>query len=323
MNAELHYQELMWSGTPLDSTVMTGAQNSPLLPTQTACYVDASNANTVDLPLHSESTALLLVDVQPEYWSFCPDVRRDFEDTFPSSVAKLLRIARERNTKIIWVRADYRYSHSPWLQQFHRIHQGRISAEVTCNIDDDEVEWESFASPLPHELVLTKTSWSSTQNTSLINCLQTSGMDTVLVCGLITSVCVQHSAFGIFEAGFRTLLVTDCCADRGRARHSAALALYGDYMYELVTVENLKTTLQERSKEKENNSRMGKDAWHNNMTGEEATRMTLSTVSTKEPEQSRPGVVHSISVDSFTPLALNHDDDVAFAYCETTAHENG
>jgi len=59
------------------------------------------------------------------------------------------------------------------------------------------------------------------------------------VCGLITSVCVQHSAFGIFEAGYRTILVTDACADRGRARHDAALALYGDYMYELITTKEL------------------------------------------------------------------------------------
>merc|ERR1712014_202145 len=41
--------------------------------------------------------------------------------------------------------------------------------------------------------------------------------------------------------GYRTLLVTDACADRGKARHGAALALYGDYMYELVTSEDLES----------------------------------------------------------------------------------
>ena len=69
--------------------------------------------------------------------------------------------------------------------------------------------------------------------------LRASAIDTVLVCGLITSVCVQHSAFGVFEAGYRTLLVEDACGDRGRARHEAALALYGGYMYELITSEEL------------------------------------------------------------------------------------
>ena len=96
-------------------------------------------------------------------------------------------------------------------------------------------------------MIITKTSWSSTSgNTGLLDTLQQDGIDTVLVCGLITSVCVQHSAFGVFEAGYRTILVTDACADRGRERHEAALALYGDYMYELRSVESLKVELMEQ-----------------------------------------------------------------------------
>lgn len=80
----------------------------------------------------------------------------------------------------------------------------------------------------------------------MLDALKQDGIDTVLVCGLITSVCVQHSAFGVFEAGYRTILVTDACADRGRERHEAALALYGDYMYELRTVDSLKEELDEQ-----------------------------------------------------------------------------
>jgi len=85
------------------------------------------------------------------------------------------------------------------------------------------------------ESIIAKSSWSSTSNTALMDILKVSGIDSVLVCGLITSVCVQHSAFGVFEAGYRTLLVEDSCGDRGRARHDAALALYGGYMYELIS----------------------------------------------------------------------------------------
>lgn len=98
-------------------------------------------------------------------------------------------------------------------------------------------------------MVITKTSWSSTSGgTGLLETLKHDGIDTVLVCGLITSVCVQHSAFGVFEAGYRTILVTDACADRGRARHEAALALYGDYMYELRSVDSLKVELEKKKK---------------------------------------------------------------------------
>jgi hypothetical protein len=125
--------------------------------------------------------------------------------------------------------------------QFERIHKGQIPARVPCDPTFAECQWEDFATPQVSDVLVTKTSWSSTTNTALPDLLRCAGIETVLVCGLITSVCVQHSAFGIFEAGYRTLLVTDACADRGRARHEAALALYGDYMYELVTSEKLKS----------------------------------------------------------------------------------
>jgi nicotinamidase-related amidase len=173
-----------------------------------------------------------------EYWSECPAVRQDFPH-FPSRLSSLVSHCRSQQTKCIWVRADYNFEKSPWLQQFTRLQQGRIPPIVQPNS-----KWESFAVPEEDEFVMTKTSWSSTSDTKLLNVLRESGIDTVLVCGLITSVCVQHSAFGIFEAGFRTILVTDACADRGIARHEAALALYGDYMYELRTVESLKTELR-------------------------------------------------------------------------------
>jgi len=101
-------------------------------------------------------------------------------------------------------------------------------------------------------MIITKTSWSSTSGgTNLLHTLQQDGIDTVLVCGLITSVCVQHSAFGVFEAGYRTILVTDACADRGRERHEAALALYGNYMYELRSVESIRVELEEQKEEEE------------------------------------------------------------------------
>merc|ERR1712028_135148 len=97
--------------------------------------------------------------------------------------------------------------------------------------------------PKKDELILTKSSWSSTTNTPLVDLLRTAGITNVFVCGLITSVCVQHSAFGLFEAGFRTSVLPEACADRGRARHDAALALYGDYMYDLLTTHDLASTL--------------------------------------------------------------------------------
>ena len=238
----LPYNELKWRSAPLD------ADHHQVCPTP------SSRKEASPLPLHAEKTALLVVDVQPEYWSQCPAVRQDFPD-FPSRLQATVDICRRQTlAKIIWMRADYRYSHSPWLKQFSRIHglehatagveHQQFRGEVICDPTSKEFSWEDFVTPIGGEVILPKTSWSSTSNTALMDILRCAQVDTVLVCGLITSVCVQHSAFGIFEAGYRTILVTDACADRGRARHEAALALYGGYMYDTLTSHDLLSGLE-------------------------------------------------------------------------------
>jgi nicotinamidase-related amidase len=214
------------------------ATASSTSPTTSTSQLEEYFAPHKPAPLKAETTALLIVDVQPEYWSNCPAVRKDFSE-FPQRLARTIDICRSRRAKIIWVRADYRYSHSPWLMQFERIRGPRNLGEVPCDPSSQDFSWEDFATPQGGEVIIAKSSWSSTSNTALMDILRVAGIETVLVCGLITSVCVQHSAFGIFEAGYRTLLVTDACADRGRARHEAALALYGDYMYELISSDDL------------------------------------------------------------------------------------
>jgi nicotinamidase-related amidase len=225
------YEELKITGPPLyNQSTISSFDNPPI-------------CNTPDNkcpPLEASRTALLIVDVQPEYWSKCEAVSKDFPH-FPSKISSLIQNCRSQGVKCIWVRADYSYEHSPWLLQFARLHQGRIPPIVKPSS-----KWEEFATPLKDELVITKNSWNSTSDTGLLDTLNQDGIDTVLVCGLITSVCVQHSAFGLFEAGYRTILITDACADRGKARHEAALALYGDYMYELRTVDSVQTELNNK-----------------------------------------------------------------------------
>jgi nicotinamidase-related amidase len=201
-------------------------------------------ASQTDCPpcvlLSTKSTALLVIDVQPEYWSFCPEVRRDFPD-FPTNLSRTINTCRRQGVKIIWIRADYRYNYSPWLPEFERLRGENNAGQIAFNsANPSEIQWEVFARPLENETVIPKHNFSSTSETALIDILKASGIETVLICGLITSICVNFSCYGIFEAGFRPILVQDACADRGIERHNAVILLYGDYMYNVVCSTDLK-----------------------------------------------------------------------------------
>merc|ERR1711865_201521 len=140
-------------------------------------------------------------------------------------------------------------------------------------------------------------------NTPLVDILRTAGITNVLVCGLITSVCVQHSAFGLFEAGFRTSVLPEACADRGRARHDAALALYGDYMYDLLTTHDLASTLMPAER-----------VWqkHHNICSRvpiNTAAITIANHSLKATFSSMISMSSSISSDITTYTIGSNDDD--------------
>eukprot|EP00927_Polykrikos_kofoidii_P061594 TRINITY_DN56426_c0_g1_i1.p1 TRINITY_DN56426_c0_g1~~TRINITY_DN56426_c0_g1_i1.p1 ORF type:complete len:244 (+),score=40.17 TRINITY_DN56426_c0_g1_i1:53-733(+) len=182
-------------------------------------------------PLLGKHTALIVVDVQPEYWSDAEQIRRDFP-SFPACCGEVIALFRARSLPVVHVRADYRPERCAWLPQFQKLHASSGKLIPSCV---EPLRFEEFATPRDNEVLLGKPSWSATSNTPLVEHLRDVGVDTCVLIGLITSVCVHHSAFGLFDAGFRTLLVGDACADRGRERHEAALMLYGNYMYELVS----------------------------------------------------------------------------------------
>ena len=184
-------------------------------------------------------TAVLVIDVQPVYWSEVPEARGAFPD-LPRNMARLLATARGRGAKVVHVRASYAFNRSSWLQQFAALHPERERVEV------EPMDGEPWAAPAPGETVVVKDNFNAFLSVSgaapgedLACMLRAMGVDTVLVCGLITSVCVNHTAYGSMLHGFRTAIVSECCGDRTLERHRAALSLYVGYLFPDVTLDNL------------------------------------------------------------------------------------
>ena len=180
-----------------------------------------------------EDVALMLIDIQPVYWSKAPEIMAAFPE-FESNVKRVLECARNAGSKIVHVRASYTYEKCPWLENFERLNPGRRVYEIDPN------ETEPFATPLEGETVVDKDTFGAFIHApDLAPMLRAAGVKTIVVAGLITSVCVQHSVFGAFNAGFRVAVVEDACGDRSRRRHEAALMLYGQYMYDVCKTSEL------------------------------------------------------------------------------------
>ena len=175
----------------------------------------------------------MLVDLQPVYWSECAAVQEAFPQ-LPANVAGLLTAARSAGSEVIHVRAAYTREQCPWLPHFERLNPGRKQYEVFPEAI------EPWAAPLPGETIVDKDTFGAFVHApDLAPSMRARGVHTVVMAGLITSVCVQHTVFGAFNAGFRVAVAHDACGDRSMERHKAAIRLYGGYMYEVVATKDV------------------------------------------------------------------------------------
>ncbi len=190
--------------------------------------------------LIAASTALLIVDVQGKNRkAFSRSWKRDFPG-FPEKLQTTISHCRSANAKIIWVVPE-KANHSIQNSQLSSFNGRSRKRRKVCSHEVAQ-QLEMVPTPQRGDIVVKKQGLSGTSDTQLLQLLRKHNIDTVLMCGLWTSVSVQHTAFKVFERGFRTLLVHDACADWKRARHEAAISLYGNYMYELVESSDLEPT---------------------------------------------------------------------------------
>jgi len=59
------------------------------------------------------------------------------------------------------------------------------------------------------------------------------GSDTLIVCGVLTDVCVLGTVFDAFALGYRIRLVSDACTTTTQAGHYSALLIMTNWVYAL------------------------------------------------------------------------------------------
>ena len=77
--------------------------------------------------------------------------------------------------------------------------------------------------PKPGDFVVEKRRYSAFFGTDLDLLLRELGVDTLILTGLVTNVCVQHTAADAFFRGYKLIIVSDCCEALTEEDHLRAL----------------------------------------------------------------------------------------------------
>jgi nicotinamidase-related amidase len=127
-----------------------------------------------------------------------------------------------------------------WAQYYRRW------ADVTlANVNSDLVElMEGLARFVPPAMVLDKHVYSPWTEGRLDALLRGSGIDTLIISGGETDVCVLATALGAVDRGFRTVLVTDAICSSVDATHDALMELYRSRFSEQVEAVTMEAVLE-------------------------------------------------------------------------------
>lgn len=129
------------------------------------------------------------------------------------NVRQLVNFARENKIPVVYVNdahmPDVDVEFDVWPQ--HAV-AGTLGAQVV-----DELE------PEKSDFVLHKRRYSAFQGTDLDQLLRELKVDTLILTGVVTDICIQHTAADAFFRGYRIIVPVDCVEANDEQTQKAAL----------------------------------------------------------------------------------------------------
>jgi nicotinamidase-related amidase len=171
----------------------------------------------------NDKVAVLLIDYQPVYTEN-PNVKNYFphlEQNFIHFITYIRCNIPSEN--IIHIRTNYNSTFAKNFKQFH--------PDKPIPFDVNSVY---YACSLQNEKIIVKSSFDAFLNTTLEKYLKERNIDTLIVCGLLTSVCVLFSTQSAFSLGYKVYLYQQACADRSLINHNFIIKLYKNYIFHLI-----------------------------------------------------------------------------------------
>jgi nicotinamidase-related amidase len=152
------------------------------------------------------ATALLLIDIQNDYF---PGGKMELAGSLEASLR-----ARE-------ILAFFRGKHLPVV---HIQHVAARPGATFFLPDTEGVKIHPNVEPWPGEVIFQKNYPNSFRSTPLLGHLQDNKVDEVVVCGMMTHMCVDATVRAAFDYGLEVTVVHDGCATRTLAFQNQTIA---------------------------------------------------------------------------------------------------
>ncbi|WP_160109657.1 isochorismatase family cysteine hydrolase [Pseudomonas izuensis] len=173
----------------------------------------------------NNKNALLIIDMQQE-----DGFVLEHFDTVVENTAALLETARQQQVPVFYTRHINPADGSDMPRGEPRATDGGPSS---YRAGTRQVEIIESLAPLADETVIDKGRYSAFHRTDLDARLKALDVDTLILSGVLTDVCVLSTVFDAFALGYHIRLVTDACTTTTLAGHYSALLIMANWVYSL------------------------------------------------------------------------------------------
>jgi len=183
-------------------------------------------------------TALLIIDIQNDYF---PAGKMELAGSIEASAAtaRLLAAFRKQSWPVFHVQ---HINTRPGATFFL---PGTPGADIHAGV-----------APLAGEPVIVKHYPSSFRDTALLEQLHGAGVETLLICGMMSHMCVDTTVRAAFDLGFSCIVAHDACATRDLAFngltvpagqvHASYMAALGAVFAQVVSADEILDNMQAR-----------------------------------------------------------------------------
>lgn len=171
-----------------------------------------SFSNIIAMTAQDQRTALLLIDIQDFYFPGGKSALTE-PDKAANNAAKLLEYFRKEKKMIIHIRHN---------------------SEPGGKIND-------IVKPFPDEKIISKDAVNCFVGTDLLNYLKSNKIDTLVICGMQTHMCVEAAARAASDYGFKCIVVHDACTTKDLKYGDRIIRSEDVHYSTLVTLKNYAT----------------------------------------------------------------------------------
>jgi ureidoacrylate peracid hydrolase len=181
--------------------------------------------STLEEKVDPSRACLLVIDVQNEFCARAGAFQQTGHDvglieTMVPNLLALIERARDAGCPVIFVRANY---------DEHYLAPNWQDPDILCDLSVPRCRTGTWGAefykvqPLPGETVVTKHRYSAFVETELDTILRSLGVETLILTGVATNVCVESAARDGFMKDYYIVVVEDCTGTSSRSAHEATL----------------------------------------------------------------------------------------------------